>query len=266
MSKGINNFMPIDVDYMAPIIESGDSVYVERKKKFELNIFDIVLIRRNNSYIPVRYIYKLDNNFILKGDTLNEVYELSTEDILGKISLIKKKNLYLKIEDMYAFQSRLYFKSVREIYKECKKRNSIFLKGFILNLYYEKKVPKRVYADCDILVVPREFSDIQKYFLQQSYVPDNSSLRVSTTLPEISFVKKLDNFPIIFDLHQEPVFLMTQFDVAHTLYSRELLDQMTEEFINSKRSININSLECDILAPHHLIVYLALHFFHHNYH
>ncbi len=60
--------------------------------------------------------------------------------------------------------------------------------------------------------------------------------------------------------------MMTQLGQLEALYPQKLIDQLTQEFLATKKEVKINNEKFWILDFKLLILYLALHFFHHNFH
>ena len=82
---------------------------------------------------------------------------------------------------------------------------------------------------------------------------------------ELAYYKIINGFMVTFDLHLEVVFMMTQLGRLEALYPQHLIDELTSEFLKGKRKIIIHGSRFSILSSIHLVLYLALHFFHHNY-
>ena len=68
---------------------------------------------------------------------------------------------------------------------------------------------------------------------ESEYSPIHKLLKDKPT--EVSFYKKINNFPVVFDIHLEPVFLMNQIGRLEALYPQKLLDRLTNKFLDEKR-------------------------------
>ena len=79
------------------------------------------------------------------------------------------------------------------------------------------------------------------------------------------FIKKKGVFPVVLDIHLEPVFLMNQLSGLDCLYPQLYLDKLSSDFLKKKQDAVINNSMFRLLSSSHQIIYLALHFFHHNF-
>ena len=84
------------------------------------------------------------------------------------------------------------------------------------------------------------------------------------SVKEISFYKVINNYGIVFDVHVEPVFMMTKV-TNRFLYPEDLLNELSEDFFRESDVKTINGYKMPLLSAEHLTMYLALHFFHHNF-
>jgi hypothetical protein len=75
----------------------------------------------------------------------------------------------------------------------------------------------------------------------------------------------INSFPVFFDVHLEVAFLMNQIGRLEALYPQRLIDDLTDKFLKEKQMINIHKESFPILSLENLVIYLALHFFHHNF-
>lgn len=257
---------------MEPLLYNDDIIYFKRINAKQIKINDIVLINKQQLFIH-RVIYKNNQYLVTKGDN-NHLSDgkIKPNQVLGQVVKIKRgKNVY-KPADIYLIQSGLYLKAVVEIKKlfEKNKIEYVFLKGLPLHLFFEGTHPKRLYFDCDILISRQCFPLAEKIILSQGYkVVDFplSKQRISmrSKSPERSYQKIIEGFPINLDIHLEAVFMMTQLGNLEALYPQTLIDLFTYELLKTKREVNINKETFSILHVHYLIIYLSLHFFHHNF-
>lgn len=247
---------------MFPLLLDNDVVYFKKIAYSMLKEDDIALVEKNNFFFTHRIIYKTDSYCITKGDNNAKSDEkISPKKISGKVYQIKRGNHLINIDEVYLFQSSLYFQEIIKVKNVLEKEgvDFIFLKGLPFHLYYEKRHPKRLYADCDILIKPRDQKKIEAIFVKFGYK------KTHPTLPEISYSKIINNFPIVFDVHLKAVFLMTQINRLESLYPEKLVLDFTNDLFLNKKSVKINGQSFFILNSTYLIIYLSLHFFHHNF-
>lgn len=257
---------------MKPLLYENDFVYFEKIKTKQIKTNDILLIKKGPFFIH-RTIYKNDRYLITKGDNnLLSDGRIRPNQVLGRVVKIKRgKNLY-KPEDVYLIQSSLYLKEIIKIKKILEKNRIeyVLLKGLPLHFFFEGTHPKRLYADCDILVDKKEFEKARKILSRFGYKNTNNDLssiqrKLKDKETESSFFKIINGFPVVFDIHLEPVFLMTQIGSLNALYPQNLINRLTIALLETKREIIINDEKFFILNSKFLILYLALHFFHHNF-
>ncbi len=255
---------------MFPLLMNGDIVYFQKIHFKNININDIIIFKQKDRYITHRVIYKTYSYLITKGENnFKADPKVYKKDIIGKLEKVKRGNIEFNPELFYLMQSSAYINEILKVKKLFQKNNIpfVFLKGLPIHLHYEKNPPRRIYTDCDLLIHIDNFLTIKKYFHTLGYaISDNSiSKKNRQTFSEISFFKKIKNVIVVFDIHVEPVFMMTQINVTKELYSQFLMEKMTQDFLKSKKNILIEKTQYPILKPSHLIVYLCLHFFHHNF-
>jgi len=258
---------------MLPVLFSEDIVYFNKTYFNRLKNNDVILVKKNHHYFTHRIIYKIKSYLITKGDNnLLSDGKIYPSQVIAKAIKIKRQGKTINIEDLYLFQSTLYFQEVVKIKKALEKENVdfVFLKGLPLHLFFESSHPKRIYADCDVLVDKKDFDKAEKILLTFGYKKVRNDLsptqgKLKNKEIEASFLKIINGIPVVFDIHIEPVFLMIQLGSLDALYPQKLIDQLTSEFIKTKQQIIINHERFSILNTKYLILYLALHFFHHNF-
>lgn len=258
---------------MLPLLGKDDIVYFDHINKKKLQINDLVLVRKNKNLFVHRIIYKNYNYLITKGDN-NPLSDgkIVPNQIIAKVKKIKKGGHIYTPENIYHIQSSYYLKEIIKIKSllEKNKINYVFLKGLPLHLFYQKSHPKRLYSDCDLLVDRSNQFMIANILKGQGYSSVDTLLskgiqRNVNTQQEITYQKIFSGFPIKFDVHFEPVFMMTQLPDLDVLYPKKLIKKLTEELLNNKQLIKIDNQTIYILNPKFLIIYLSFHFFHHNY-
>ena len=258
---------------MYPFLLSGDVIYYQKKSFKTYTQGDIVMVEKKGRLMTHRVIYKHANYYITKGDNNTGADgKITPSHLIAKAVKIKRRNKLIYPENIYLFQSTLYFQEIVKLKKAFEKENIgfVILKGLPLHLYFEKIHPRRLYADCDFLIDKTDFEKAEMLFLQNGFKKIITSYSFIHKLlkdkpTEISFVKKINGFPIVFDIHFEPVFLMNQLGRLDALYPQMLIDPMTDEFLRTKKTVKVGSESFYVLDTACLILYLALHFFHHNY-
>ena len=266
-------FLKIKGISMLPVLFSEDIVYFNKTYFNRLKNNDVILVKKNHHYFTHRIIYKIKSYLITKGDNnLLSDGKIYPSQVIAKAIKIKRQGKTINIEDLYLFQSTLYFQEVVKIKKALEKENVdfVFLKGLPLHLFFESSHPKRIYADCDVLVDKKDFDKAEKILLTFGYKKVRNDLsptqgKLKNKEIEASFLKIINGIPVVFDIHIEPVFLMIQLGSLDALYPQKLIDQLTYEFLTTKQQIIINHEKFYILNTKYLILYLALHFFHHNF-
>jgi len=258
---------------MLPILQPNDTVYFKKIPFPKIKINDLIVFKKKNQLITHRVIYKTKKYLITKGDNNpNSDGKIYPKQILGKVYQIKRNGQIFKPETLYLIQSTHYFSEIVKIKNEFDKENInyVFLKGLPLHLYFEGSHPQRLYADCDVLVDKKDFEKAEKILFSFGYQKADTSLssfqeKLQDKKVENAYWKMINGFSVVFDLHLEVVFMMTQIGKLEPLYPQKLIDKLTENFLKTKRKIKINNEEFLILNTCFLILYLSLHLFHHNF-
>lgn len=260
-------------DSMKPLFYNEDIVFFKKTNYQKIKINDIVVVKNKKSFFIHRAIFKKASYLITKGDNnLKSDGKINPDNIVGTVYQVNRNNKSYNLPDIYLLQSTLYFQEIIKIVKkfETNNINYVFIKGLPLYLFIEKSHPSRLYYDCDVLINKKDYLITEKVLVSAGFK------KVRTTLPgynkkiknkeiECAFLKHINGFPVVFDLHLEPVFMMTQLGKLDNLYPQKLIDEMADEFIKTKRKIILNENCLNVLNEDNLIVYLALHFFHHNF-
>lgn len=257
---------------MKPLLYENDFVYFEKVKAKQIKINDILLIKKGSFFIH-RTIYKNDRYLITKGDNnLLSDAKIRSNQVLGRVTKIKRGKNFYKPKDIYLIQSSFYLKEIIKIKKLLEKNRIkyVFLKGIPLHFFFEDTHPKRLYADCDVLVDKKDFEKARKILSRFGYKNVNNDLspiqrKLKDKETESSFLKIINGVPVVFDIHLEPAFMMTQIGSLNALYPQKLIDQLTTDMLQNKQEIKVNNGKFLILNSKFLIIYLSLHFFHHNF-
>lgn len=258
---------------MLPIILPDDLVYYKKIPYKKCQVNDLVMIRKGKVIITHRIISKSKNYLITKGDNSpTSDGKIYPTQIIGKVYQVKRNGKIFNPENFYLIQSSLYFEEIVKIKRAFDKEhiNFVFLKGLPLHLYFEKSHPRRIYADCDILVQRNSATSIDKLFINNNYKKVDTSLTntlksLKNKTTEVSYYRKLNNFPIVFDIHFEISILINQLGKLEQLYPERLIRNLSGYFLQSKNRISVKNETFSILSNENLILYLALHFFHHNF-
>ena len=249
---------------MLPVILPKDGLYFKPITLHKLKTDDIIIFTLKDKLVTHRVIFKTTKYIIAKGD--NNPFsdgKIFAKQIIGRVYKIKRNGKIFNLGDLYLIQSTVYFGEIIKIKKTLEKQkiDFLFLKGLPLHIYYEKKHPQRIYADCDVLIKQKNFLKVEKIIKKLGY----KKAEAKNKKVENNYVKKINGSPIFFDIHVEPAFLMTQFSVLEALYRPKLIDQLTRELFSNTRQITINGEKFFILDTEYLILYLSLHIFHHNF-
>lgn len=264
---------------MLPLLHPGDIVYVKKTEISKIKEDDIIFIYKNKRPMIHRVIYIVNDcnkkiqYLITKGDNnANSDGKIYSSNIYGLVYQIKQQNQILKMDDLYMIQSSFYLNEILKIKKafEKNKIDFLFLKGLPLHFRYEKKYPRRLFADCDILCSGKDEVIIKKIFQKYKYTQEITEYsqihkKLKDKLTEICHSKIIHGFPVVFDIHFEPVFMMNQIGKMNALYPDHLMEKMTALFLREKQVIKYRKNTYPILSPVNLVMYLSLHFFHHNF-
>lgn len=260
---------------MAPFFKDGDVLEIKKIPFSKIKVNDFITFKKSGTFnfrasenqgsakqvlITHRVIFKSKQFLITKGDqNLKSDGKIYPRQILGKV---------INTPEFYLIQSSLYFNELVKITNVLNKDDIdfVFLKGLPIHLYFEKTHPQRLYADCDLLIKNKDLPKLAKILKKLGFTPSPKSLSINNkNHSELSYQKYLNNFPIILDIHLQAVFLMTQINNLDPLYPQKLLNQFTQDLLENKQIVKIDSHFFPILSTQNLILYLALHLFHHNF-
>lgn len=258
---------------MQPIILSGDVVYLKKTSFHKLVVNDIVLVSKNSRYKIHRIVYKTEKYLVTQGDNATQADgKIFPRNIYGRVYAIKRGNIVVEPDNFYLMQSTIYLKEVLKILQdfEREKVKYVILKGLPLTLYCFRKHPSRIYADCDILTSRDHLANVERLLNVNGFRKYETSFTnihkfLKDKITEISFYKVIQNIPVVIDLHLEPSFLMNQVGNLQFLYPQQLIDQMMTNFLENRERVLVMRQWIYFLSPPDLIMYLLLHFFHHNF-
>jgi signal peptidase I len=258
-------------DSMHPLLQNGDLIEYRHVPFSKIRLNDIILVYADDILMTHRVIYKTGNGCITRGDNnRREDILLQKDQVLAKAIRFKRNTMWHEISDVYLSQSTVYIHEIQklETLLGVHKLDHVFIKGVLVSLRYVGSVPRRIYADCDILVHRDDYLKIKKIFkllgykyslIDHPFVSD----RNPEHKPELNFVKTIQGIPVIFDVHLEPVFLMLQLGGMNHLYPK--LSLLSKYLIERGERVNIKGFRYSVCSKSDQILYLALHIFHHNY-
>lgn len=255
LKKRISFSLQADGESMLPLLHPKDLVNYQKISFSKIKINDLILVFKNNLAFTHRVIYKTDKYLITKGDNnLESDGKINPNQIIGKVTSVKRKNKIIDPEILYLIQSSLYLKEIVKIVSafEKNKINYAFLKGLPVHLYYEKTHPRRLYQDTDVLIDKQDYKTAAKILTKFGYKSADSSLsptqkKLKDKTVEVSFYKLVNGFPVVFDIHLEVAFMMTQIGHLEALYPQKLIDQLTGEMLKNKKEIKVNDKQFLIL-------------------
>jgi signal peptidase I len=211
---------------MRPLLQGNDLIYYRKVSFDSIRENDLVLIRKKGVLFTHRVIYKTPDYLVTKGD--NNAYSdgiIKPRNIIAKATRLKRNGKTIKLDELYMVQSLLYFHEIEQVTASIQRKgvDVLILKGLPLHLYYQGKRPKRIYGDCDLLIRNKDAQKVQMVLKRLGYRKLNSDLspghsKILDKKTEESYFKILGTFPIIFDVHYEVVFMMTQVGKLDRLY------------------------------------------------
>lgn len=258
---------------MYPVLFDGDVVKVRKTSASRLRTNDIICFKAHKKLVTHRIVYAGKNYVITRGDYAFQGYEkVPFKNILGRVESYRRNGITCNIDDIYLVQSSLYFNEIivlGKLLKE-KKIDFVVLKGLPLHLYVEKKHPRRLYMDCDILISSKSRTKVKRILENLGYtkiVDDFSGgeFEHKGRIIEESFLKNISSYPVKFDVHYEAAFLLTQIGNLENIYPQKLIKEFSKNLLRNKQNVAILGKEIPILSNEHQVLYLALHLMHHNF-
>ena len=250
---------------MAPLILPSDKVIVKKTKTFSIN--DIVVFKKGPRLIAHRAIYMSEGRLITKGDNNLKSESIAKNQILGKVEEVKRGKNKIKLSLVYLSQSSVYLIELKSLTVKFSqtKVNYILLKGLPLHLLYQGAPPKRLYLDVDILIKKDDFPKTAGVLEKQGFRPVKPYLfgKVSKHFSQISFVKKVEPFPVIVDIHFEPAVGFTKATSLNSLIP--YLNRYTDHLFRNTFPQEVEGVSFPILKREEYLLYLLIHLFHHNF-
>ncbi len=259
---------------MEPLLKENDIVYIKKISFHIIKINDIVAIKKFNKIITHRVIYKTNSYIITKGDNnLQSDGHIYPRQILGVVYKVKRGKIFFRPDDIYFLQSSLYFQEILKIKKAFERYhiNYVFLKGLPVYMHFQKKHPRRIYGDCDILIYEKDKKTIFSLFkkLGYSYIsakrPWSLFFLPMQKQKKFNFFKNIGDFFIVFDMHTMITFMIDHLGHLPALFPEKKLKNMSVKFLTNKQIVSIQGEIFPLLSNNHLALYSALHIFNHNY-
>jgi signal peptidase I len=247
---------------MVPLIHPSDKVIVSYSKNIRVN--DIVVFQEGGNLIAHRVIYiKNEGRYLItKGD--NNYYcdkPVALTNVLGKVKVIIRGKEKLKINNIYLSQSVSYLEEIGKVIKIFQKvgLNYMVLKGFPIYLSLDDRLPKRLFIDIDLLVAKKDFKTAQMVISKSGF----GILREKGESSQVTLVKYCDPYPVKIDLHQEATAGFTRSPKLNGIFLGK--DRLSKYLINNYDTTVVNGINFRILKREFLLIFLLLHFFHHNF-
>lgn len=253
---------------MLPLILPGDDVFVEKKRKINLN--DIIVFRHKGELVAHRVLYidPESKKIITKGDNNKKVDgKISEKKVLGKINKVKRNGDTVYLKHQYLSQSSSYLKELEDVEKNLEEKgvDHIFLKGLPLYLHFFDKPPRKLYFDADLLIKKKDFKKAKTILKNLGFKKVREKLhgkRVKNPT-QTNFFKDEGPFPVVIDLHLEPAVGFTKVKRLNKLGPSG--QKLSKYFFTRKRMVDIGGVKFPLLKDETLITYLLLHLYHHNF-
>lgn len=253
---------------MAPLILPSDKPIVKKSKNHKLN--DIVVISKKSRLVAHRVIYlSLNKKYLVtKGDNnYKSDGKIKQEKVLGKVEEIKRNKELINLSHIYFSQSSSYLKELAQINKAFHKKsiNYLILKGLILNLFVKNAPPQRLYFDADLLIQKKDLQKTASLLQKLGFQKLQPELFKKTAKKpsQLTLVKKTEPFPVYIDLHIEPGVGFTKLTNLNSLLPQ--IKTFNKHLFSTTQKVKVESTSFLLLRNDELLVYLLLHFYHHNF-
>lgn len=259
---------------MYPILKNGDVVECVKTPFSRIRVNDVIIhLKKENIFVTHRVIYRTKHYLVTRGDNNIQADEYVYKNaVFAKVVRFSRKGQWYGIADIYMNQSVLYLREIKKLESLLQKSAvpHVFLKGVLISLRYKSTIPRRIYADCDVLIARHSFGEVRSIFERMGYrMIGDPTLgfapeRDLYSHPEVTFLGVQGQ--VAFDLHFEPVFLSARIGSAmEFLYPQKRREQLGAVLIQNAHPFRLRGMIYPILSPIHQVLYLALHLFHHNY-
>ena len=252
---------------MVPLILPSDKPLVRKAKNYKLN--DIVVFKKDDRLVAHRIVFVYpDGYFQIKGDNnLTSDGRITKSRMLGRVDKVLRGGQRLSLSHVYLSQSSTYLQELNSLNKAMRnaKIAYVMLKGLPLHLAHGGRLPRRLYLDADILIKRKDYPRVEKIFLRAGFEPVRPKLlgRTVRSFSQISFVKKVEPFAVIFDLHFAPAVGFTKATGLNKLIPS--LSRYTNGLFEAVKEVGVEGALYPLLAGEDLVLYLLLHLSHHNY-
>ncbi len=101
ISQGRHPEFQVVSNSMYPVLKIGDKISVKETPLNKLSCGDIVVYKLNQRLIAHRFLYLNDSDsFVTQGDNTSAIDQpIDKENLLGKITLIEKKDIQINLEN-----------------------------------------------------------------------------------------------------------------------------------------------------------------------
>lgn len=256
---------------MEPVLHDGDIVYFKQIPFKKIQVDDICVIKKHSFYITHRVIFTSEKYIITKGEhNILSDGKIYPKQIIGKVYQIKRSRHTFPVESLSIMQNSAYLQEMGRIANLFKKNNIefVFLKGLPIFLFYTRQKPRRLYADCDILVSEHDFNTAKALLLHSGYMQYEHSGYFSRLLHsrqmEEDFYADRAMCRIALDVHARPFSYIRKVDFPDSLYPRTLMDMFTRELLRTRRWVSVHTAKMPIPDRNYLLLFLSIHFFTHT--
>lgn len=253
---------------MWPLLQDGDIVNVQKKNFSNITINDIICLKSGKKVYTHRVVYKSIKHVITKGDNNATIDKrVFQRNYLGTVTSFIRGGQLFHIDSIYLLQSSTYFdevSSVLGLFRDYSLEH-VVLKGLPIHLYLQKKIPRRIYADCDLLIDEKDFYKAERVLKKRGYKKGGGLNAGASDEVEISYYKQINGVMVIFDLHRQLSFLATNVGDVGILYPNKKKFELVRKFLDEKREVTVEGERFYILNSENLLIYLLLHLFNHNY-
>ncbi len=256
-------FLKTTGDSMLPIIHDNDFLFNIKKSKYFLD--DVVSFKSNLKSITHRITYINNSIFYSKGDNnLKNEGPLSISLILGKVEYVIRNKTKIPLSLIYRTIFDKYVFELSKINNELnqKKINFVYIKGPINHLYYKKEIPNYFYCDCDILINKKNFIFLKKILLKNKF----KFKKTLNNANQFSFFKYNNKIAISLDIHIKPGIFFTSYGYFNKYFaSKKYLNTLTNIFLKNRIFFNYSNSSFPLLNTESQLLYLYIHFYHHNF-
>lgn len=248
-------------DWWPSPFENEDFLDTELVHVYQLHSADFIFFPINGKEVLCHVeLLEPERIFLRHKQTIISISRSSSTQVKRVVS-IKRKDIVFTPGSLYDVQAAFHLRESKKIARIFHKNRIryAFLKGapLYVSLQYH---PNRILSDVDILIDPASLNKVTSLLKKNGFT--EKPVRPASA-PTHDFKKKQSKTEFVIDLHTEPVFLMSRGN-DWSYYPPILRRKMTDEFLKLRRRKNIQQTPFFFLSPLHQILYLSLHFYHHN--